>query len=66
MKKYYKKYLSKNTKKIDLLKDLKIPLLNFNFAMIYIIHKMLVLIKNNLNYLKDSVFECFLKDYNRL
>ena len=66
MKKYYKKYLSKNTKKIDLLKDLKIPLLNFNFAMIYIIHKMLVLIKNNLNYLKDSAFECFLKDYNRL
>ena len=41
-------------------------LLNFNFIMIYIIHKMLVLLKNNLNYLKDSIFECFFKDYNRL
>ena len=51
---------------MDLLKDLKMPLLNFNFVMIYIIHKMLVLIKNNLNYLKDSVFECFFKEYNRL
>ena len=36
-------------------------LLNFSFAMIYIIHKMLVLLKNNLNYLKDSIFEWFLK-----
>ena len=41
-------------------------LLNFNFIMIYIIHKMLVLLKNNLNYLKDRIFECFFKDYNRL
>ena len=24
---------------------------------------MLVLLKNNLNYLKDSIFECFLKEY---
>ena len=38
---------------MDLLKDLKMSLLNFNFVMIYIIHKMLVLLKNNLNYLKD-------------
>ena len=44
---------------MDLLKDLKMSLLNFNFVMIYIIHKMLVLIKNNLNYLKDSIFKCF-------
>ena len=36
-------------------------LLNFNFVMIYIIHKMLVLIKNNLNYLKDIIFEYFLR-----
>ena len=44
------------------------PLLNFNFAMIYIIYKMLVLvlIKDNLNYLKDSIFECFFKEYNVL
>ena len=33
-------------------------LLNYNFAMIYIIYKMLALLKNNLNYLKDSIFEC--------
>ena len=31
----------------------------FNFAMIYIIHKILVLLKNHLNYFKDSIFECF-------
>ena len=37
---------------MDLLEDLKMSLLNFNFIMIYIIHKMLVRIKNNLNYLK--------------
>ena len=46
--------------------DLKISLLNFNFVMIYIIHKILVLLKNHLNYLKDSIFECFFKEYNRL
>ena len=40
--------------------------LNFNFIMIYIIHKMLVLSKNKLNYLKDSIFQCFSKEYNRL
>ena len=44
---------------MDLLKDLKMSLLNFNFAMICMIHKMVVLIKNNLNYLKDSILECF-------
>ena len=38
--------------------DLKIPLLNFNFAMIYIIHKILALLKS-LNYLKYSIFKCF-------
>ena len=35
--------------------------LNSNFVIIYIILKMLVLLKNNLNYLKDSIFECFLR-----
>ena len=50
---------------MDLLKDLKMPLLNFNFVMIYIIHKMLVLLKNNLNYLKDGIFECFFDEYNK-
>ena len=51
---------------MDLLKDLKMSFLNFNFVMIYIIHKMLVLIKNNLNYFKGSIFECFFKEYNGL
>ena len=45
---------------MDLLQDLKMSLLNFNFVMIYIIHKMLVLLKNHLNYLKYSIFECFI------
>ena len=34
---------------MDLLEDL-----NVNFVMIYIIHKMLVLLKNHLKYLKDN------------
>ena len=29
--------------------------------MIYVIHKTLVLIKIHLNYLKDNIFECFLR-----
>ena len=41
-------------------------LLNFNFVMIYILYKMLILLKNHLNYLEDSIFECFYKEYNRL
>ena len=32
--------------------------------MIYVIHKMLVLLKNHLNHLKDNNFECFFKKYN--
>ena len=50
---------------MDLLEDLKMQLLKFNFLMIYIIHKMLVLLKNHLNYFKDNIFECFFKEYNR-
>ena len=34
---------------MDLLKHLKMSLSNFSFALIYIIHKMLVKLKNNLN-----------------
>ena len=37
---------------MDTLENIKMLLLNFNFVMIYIIHKMLVLFKNHLNYLK--------------
>ena len=52
----------KKKKKIDT----KMSLLNFNFVMIYIIHKMLALIKNNLNFLKDDIFKWFFKKYDRL
>ena len=34
--------------------------------MIYTIHKILVLIKNHLNYIKDNIFEYFFKKCNRL
>ena len=44
---------------MDLLEDLKMSRLSFRFAMICIIHKMLVLLNNNLNYLKDNIFEYF-------
>ena len=47
---------------MDSLEDLKMSLLNFNFVMIYIFHKMLVLPKNHLNYHKDSIFKWFLKN----
>ena len=49
---------------MNLLEDLKKPLLNFGFIIIYTIRKVLVLI-NHLNYLKDNIFECFFKKYNR-
>ena len=48
MKKFIKK---KNYKRIykntELLEDLKMPLLYFNFVIIYIIHKMLVVRNTN-------------------
>ena len=46
---------------MDLLEDLKRSLLGFNFVMNYIIHKMLVLLKNHLNYLKYSILKSFLR-----
>ena len=39
---------------------------NVKFVMIYIIHKILVLFKNCLDYFKDNIFECFFKEYNTL
>ena len=51
---------------MDLLEDLRIPLLNFKFVVIYIIKKISVLIKNYLNYLKDNISEFFFKKYNRI
>ena len=44
---------------MNLLEDLRMSLLNFNFVMIHIIHKTLVLIKSHVNYLQDNIFECF-------
>ena len=41
-----------------------LSLLNFNFVMIRIIHKILVLIKSHMNYLKDNVFKSFYKKYS--
>ena len=41
---------------MDLLEDLKMSLLNFNFVMICIIPNILILPKNYLNHLKDSIF----------
>ena len=40
---------------MDLLENLRMSLLNFNFLMIYVIHKILVLLKSNLNYFKGSI-----------
>ena len=51
---------------MDLLEDLRKSSLNFSFAMICVIHKILVLIKNHLNYPKDNIFEYFFQKYNRL
>ena len=51
---------------MDLLENLTMLLLNFNFVMIHVIHKILVLFKNDLNYLKVIIFECIFKKYNRL
>ena len=39
------------------------PLLNFNFVMIYIIHKMLVMFKNHLNYYKDAFLRSIIDFY---
>ena len=54
MKKKYKNIYEK----IDLLECLRMSLLSFNFLMIHIIHKILVLIKNHMNYFQDNIFEC--------
>ena len=46
--------------------NLNISLLNFNFEMFNTINKILVLIKNHLDYLKDNNLELFFKKYNSL
>ena len=65
-KKIIKKKITKKLYKMDLLENLRMSLLNSNFVMIHIIYKILVMIKNYLNNLKDNIFECFFKKYNRL
>ena len=54
-KKITKEIYSKNSYEINL----RISLLNFNFAMIYVIHKILPLIKNRLDGLKDIISNVF-------
>ena len=46
--------------------DLRISLSNSKLVMIHINCKMLVLLKNHLNYLFENIFECVFKKYNRL
>ena len=58
MKNNYKK---KNYKKMGLMKDLKMSLLSFSFVMIYIIHKMLLLLKNHPNFLQEVFSNAFLR-----
>ena len=57
MEKSYITNHKKIYKKMDLLKDLKWSLLYLSFIIIYTIHKILVLIKNHLNYPKNNIFE---------
>ena len=60
-KNYRKKLYKKTIKKMDLLKGLKMPLTNFRFVMIYIIHKMLALLKITLIILKIIFSNAFLR-----
>ena len=48
-----------------MLEDLKMSLSDFTFVMNYIVHKIIVLLKNRLSYLKDN-FGFFFKEYDRL
>ena len=51
---------------MDLLEDLKkLEFKNVSFVMISITHKILVLLKNPLNYLKDKIFEMLFKECTR-
>ena len=61
MEKKIIKAFIKKLQEINLLEDFKKSLLNFSLIMIYPIHKTLVLVKNQMNYLKDNIFESFLK-----
>ena len=60
IKKFIKKIIQN-----EFTRRLGMSLLNVKFVMIHLIEKILVLIKNHINYLKDNIFECFFKKYNR-
>ena len=51
---------------MELLEVLEISLSNFCFIMVYIIHKMLLLLKNHLNHLKRNIFEYFFKEKKQI
>ena len=45
---------------MDLLEDIKMSLLNFNFIVIYIIHEMLLLLKNSIfEYVLRTIIDFF-------
>ena len=46
---------------MNLLKNL----INFTFIIVYVIHKMLVFLNDNVNCLKDNIFECLFNERNR-
>ena len=47
---------------MDLMEDFNMSLLSLNFVIVYIIHKILELLRNNWTYLKDnSILKCFLR-----
>ena len=51
---------------MDFLEDVRMSPINFNFVIIYITHKILAILKNHVYYLKDYIFECSFKKYNKL
>ena len=61
---YEKKIIEKSYQKF--ITRFKNVTFEFSFAMVYVIHKMLALLKNHLNYLKDNIVKCFFKKYNKL
>ena len=59
MKQSYKKLTKKIIKKIELIGRFKNVTSNFRFVMIYIIHKILVLLRNQLNFLNVVFWNAF-------
>ena len=62
----YYKIIKEIYKRMSLLKYLKMSRLNFSFVMIYIIHKLLVLLKNHLNFLKVIFANAFLRSIKEI